>query len=141
MIIFSNIKRGVLAIAIASVCFTNVASSQTKDTLPSEVTLFKNVNIWDGTSEQLKSGYQVLVVRNLIKKIAKDIPTTGSYELDVKSGGYREIAIAMPPVIFLPFLVLEEYSEFPVDRSLLSLAYTDEESSYMHLVQGDSGYL
>lgn len=37
-----------------------------------------------------------LVVRNKIKKIAKDIPTSGTYELDVKSGGYREIDIAAP---------------------------------------------
>ena len=96
MIIFSTIKSGILAVVTVSLCCTGVVFAQMKDELPSEVTLFKNVNIWDGTSEQLMEGYQVLVVRNLIKKIAKDIPTTGSYELDVKSGGYREIDIAMP---------------------------------------------
>ena len=37
------------------------------DDVPSEVTLFKNVNIFDGKSEQLLEGYDVLVVRNLIK--------------------------------------------------------------------------
>ena len=42
--------------------------------IPSEVTLFKNVNIFDGESEQLLEGYDVLVVRNLIKKVAEDIP-------------------------------------------------------------------
>jgi len=51
------------------------------------VTLFKNVNIFDGKSESLKKGYDVLVVKNMIEKIAKDIPASGTYELDVTSGG------------------------------------------------------
>jgi len=55
--------------------------------LPSEVTLIQNVNIFDGESEQLLEGYDVLVVRNLIKQVAKNIPTSGTYELDVKTGG------------------------------------------------------
>ena len=70
--------------------------SQANTELPSEVTLFKNVNIFDGKSETLMEGYDVLVVRNLIKKIAKDIPSSGSYELDVTTGGYKEIDIATP---------------------------------------------
>jgi len=58
--------------------------------IPSEVTLFKKVNVFDGKSETLLEGYDVLVVRNLIKKVAEDIPTEGTYELDVKTGGLRE---------------------------------------------------
>ncbi len=64
--------------------------------LPESVTLFKNVNIFDGKSDKLMMDYDVLVVKNMIKKIAKDIPSTGTYELDVTSGGYREIDIATP---------------------------------------------
>ena len=60
--------------------------------LPSEVTLFKNVNVFDGKSEQLMEGYDVLVVRNLIKKVAKDIPTSGTYEIDVQ-GKVKETQI------------------------------------------------
>ena len=37
-------------------------------TIPSEVTLFKNVNVFDGKSEKLLEGYDVLVVKNLIMK-------------------------------------------------------------------------
>ena len=70
--------------------------TQANTELPAEVTLFKNVNIFDGKSETLKEGYDVLVVRNLIKTIAKDIPSSGSYELDVTTGGYKEIDIATP---------------------------------------------
>ena len=58
--------------------------------IPSEVTLFKNVNIFDGNNEKLLEGYDVLVVRNLIKQVARNIPTSGTYELDVKTGGPKE---------------------------------------------------
>lgn len=59
--------------------------------IPSEVTLFKNVNIFDGQSDELLMGYDVLVVQNLIKKIDKDIRIADTYEIDVKTGGYKEI--------------------------------------------------
>ncbi len=68
-----------------------VSFVQAKDNLPAEVTLFKNVNIFDGRSDSLKVGYDVLVVRNLIKKIDKDILTSGTYEIDVTSGGVKEV--------------------------------------------------
>ena len=55
--------------------------------VPAEVTLFKNVNVFDGKSDKLLMGHDVLVVKNLIKKVAKNIPTSGTYELDVKTGG------------------------------------------------------
>ena len=34
--------------------------------IPSEVTLIKNVNIFDGKSEKLLMGYDVLVVKNIV---------------------------------------------------------------------------
>lgn len=58
--------------------------------VPSEVTLIKNVNIFDGVNERLLEGYDVLVVRNLIKQVARDIPTSGTYQLDVKTGGLQK---------------------------------------------------
>ncbi|WP_206081872.1 metal-dependent hydrolase family protein [Maribellus sediminis] len=54
-----------------------------------EVTLITNVNIFDGVNEQLLEGYDVLVVKNLIKKIDKDIKIAKNYEIDVKTGGYK----------------------------------------------------
>jgi hypothetical protein len=59
--------------------------------LPSEVTLFKNVNVFDGNSDTLLEGHDVLVVRNMIEKVAKDIPSSGSYTLDAKTGGLRKL--------------------------------------------------
>ena len=57
--------------------------------IPSEVTLFKNVNIFDGKNEKLLEGYDVLVVKNLIKKIDKNIKLASTYEIDVKTGGLK----------------------------------------------------
>ncbi|WP_340112737.1 metal-dependent hydrolase family protein [Maribellus mangrovi] len=54
-----------------------------------EVTLITNVNIFDGVNEKLLEGYDVLVVKNLIKKIDKDIKIAESYEIDVKTGGLK----------------------------------------------------
>lgn len=60
--------------------------------IPSEVTLFKNVNIFDGKSEKLLMGYDVLVFKNQIKKIDKNIQIAKTYEIDVKTGGFKAIA-------------------------------------------------
>jgi imidazolonepropionase-like amidohydrolase len=57
--------------------------------VPAEVTLFKDVNVFDGKSDKLLMGYDVLVVKNMIKMVAKDIPTSGTYELDVTTGGLK----------------------------------------------------
>lgn len=59
--------------------------------VPSEVILFKNVRIFDGTSEQLKEGLDVLVVKNKIHKVTKDIPSSGTWEIDVQTGGAKQI--------------------------------------------------
>ena len=59
--------------------------------LPGQVILFKNVNIFDGKSDKLIENQDVLVVRNKIHKIADDIPTGGTYEVQVTSGGERKV--------------------------------------------------
>ena len=55
--------------------------------LPDSVILFKNVNIFDGKSDKLIRNHDVLVVRNKIHRIEKDIPSGGTYEVEVTSGG------------------------------------------------------
>ncbi len=65
-------------------------------TIPAEVTLFKNVNIFDGKSEKLLEDYDVLVVKNLIKKIDKNIGLADTYEIDVKTGGFKEVPSSEP---------------------------------------------
>jgi len=80
-----------VGIMIAS--FGLVGASIAADEYPSEVTLFKKVNIFDGVSDQLKMGYDVLVVGNKIKKIDKDIPSSGNYEVEVTSGGEKQVTV------------------------------------------------
>ena len=62
---------GVMIMLIASLAIGDMALA--KDEYPAEVTLFKNVNIFDGVSEQLITGQDVLIVRNKIHKIAENI--------------------------------------------------------------------
>ena len=76
---------------IASLTLTGTVGAT--DEYPSEVTLFKNVNIFDGVSDQLAMGYDVLVVGNKIQKIDKDIPSSGSYEVEVTSGGKKHVNV------------------------------------------------
>lgn len=90
-------KTKSLCITLFTACSMLLSAAVVTATeIPESVTLFKNVNIFDGKSDKLMMDYDVLVVKNLIKKIAKDIPSSGTYELDVTSGGYREIDIATP---------------------------------------------
>lgn len=83
----------ILTVLMASAVMSTFPQANATDEIPSEVTLFKNVNVFDGKSDKLMKGYDVLVVRNLIKKIAKDIPVSGTYDLDVTSGGVKKIHV------------------------------------------------
>lgn len=47
------------------------------------MTLFKNVMVFDGLNDRLQ-GLDVLVVGNKIHKIAKDIPASGTWEVDTR---------------------------------------------------------
>ena len=78
-----------LALAAASLVTLPAVAAD----LPDRVVLFKNVNIFDGKSDRLIENRDVLVVRNKIHKIGKDIPTGGSYEVEVTSGGERKVKV------------------------------------------------
>ncbi len=64
----------------ASVLAAEVAVAEESLQIP-PVTLIKNVQVWDGTSDKLKDA-DVLIVGDKIKKVAKDIPASGSYKVD-----------------------------------------------------------
>lgn len=83
----------ILALLLIFSVVTTVVQVQAEEELPSEVTLIKNVNIWDGRSDELKKGFDVLIVRNLVKKVEKDIPTSGTYEFDETSGKVKDISV------------------------------------------------
>ena len=71
----TTMKRlSITALVLAgSMIFCLAAMAAEKIDIPSEVTLFKDINIFDGTNEQLMEDYDVLVVRNKIHKVAKDL--------------------------------------------------------------------
>jgi len=46
------------------------------------VTVIQNVHVWDGTSDTLKKSHDVLIVGDKIRKVAPDIPTEGTVEVD-----------------------------------------------------------
>ena len=85
--------RIILAFLMTFAFASLVPQAQANEEIPSEVTLFKNVNIFDGKSDSLMKGYDALVVHNLIKKIAKDVPASGTYEVDVTSGGVKKVHV------------------------------------------------
>jgi imidazolonepropionase-like amidohydrolase len=91
-----TMKKLILIVSVFSFLLTITTFTHAIDTIPSEVTLYKNVNIFDGTSDQLKEGYDVLVVRNKIHKIGQDIPTSGTYEIDVQQKSVKEVSVHIP---------------------------------------------
>ncbi len=88
-----NIKQiliGILAVGlIAAPAFTQAADIDL-ETIPPEVVLFKNVEVFNGIDDKLDD-VDVLVVGNKIKKVAKNIPVSGSYEVDVRQDRVKEI--------------------------------------------------
>jgi hypothetical protein len=81
------------------------------------VTVIQNVHIWDGTSDTLKEGYDVLVVGDKIKKIAKDIPTSGDYEVDALRTSTKKAAGGSASGNFLHLEVTDDQGK--VERLLL----------------------
>lgn len=84
-----------LATACLSVVLVGLANGQQDAAGSPPVTLFKDVQVFSGTEAELLE-VDVLVVGNLIKKIGKDLPSTGTYELDRKTEAYREIEVGAP---------------------------------------------
>ena len=82
-------KLLITVMAVALLAGAAMAAEKRID-IPSEVTLFKNVKVFNGTEDKLHD-VDVLVVKNKIHKVAKDIPTTGTWEVDVKTGGVTQL--------------------------------------------------
>ena len=78
-----------LVIALMLCAFASSAQAQL-DALPSEVVLFKNVKVFNGTEDQ-RHDVDVLVVGNKIHKVAEDIPSSGTYEVETSTGLVREL--------------------------------------------------
>ena len=83
--------QALIAVSLSAIVPVSSVAAQDASAIPDQVTLFKNVKIFDGTADELKQGLDVLVVRNKIQKIAANIPTTGSYEIEASSKSVKKV--------------------------------------------------
>ena len=67
-----------LKLLILSCSMLALAVQAQAQDLPESVILFKNVKIFDGKSDKLIKNHDVLVVRNKIHRIDKNIPPGGT---------------------------------------------------------------
>ena len=63
--------------AVALLVGMSYAQQPKIENIPETVTLFKNVKVFNGTEDKLHD-VDVLVVKNKIHKIAKNIPVSGT---------------------------------------------------------------
>lgn len=80
---------------LGSILLIISGASMAADAIPESVTLFKNVKVFNGTEDKLHD-VDVLVVKNKIHKVAKNIPTTGTWKVDVETGVAKEVVPAIP---------------------------------------------
>jgi imidazolonepropionase-like amidohydrolase len=113
---------------LAASLIGGLASAQeTKLEIP-RVVVIKNVNVWDGSGEATKD-VDVLVVGNKIRKVAKDIPTEGAYEVDALRKRFTKVR-----------------NPFPTERGL-NLSVVGEQGTVekikvdVDVIDGKGGYL
>lgn len=88
---------GTLTITIVTLLFSFAALAVELADIPETAILFKNVKVFNGTEDKLHD-VDVLVVKNKIHKVTKDIPTTGTWEIDSISGVVKEVVPSIPGV-------------------------------------------
>ncbi len=78
--------------AMACCLLSGNATAQQADgipTLPESVYLFKNVRVFDGLSDSLQD-VDVLVVQNKIHRVEADLPQSGTWDIEVSTGGLTQ---------------------------------------------------
>ncbi len=85
--------RPILLAAFAIAAASPLATTLAQESVPTQV-LFANVNIFDGKSDKLAMGMNVLVEGNLIKQVGKDVK--GRNDAKIIDGGGRTL---MPGLI------------------------------------------
>ena len=82
-----KLKKLFAIIVIASVSLVSLATNAAAaDEKAPTLVLITNVNVWDGTSDSVKKGVDVLIEGNKIKKVAKGIKARGANVIDGKGG-------------------------------------------------------
>jgi imidazolonepropionase-like amidohydrolase len=93
------------------------------------VTVIQNVHVWDGTSDTLKEGYDVLIVGDKIKKVAKDIPTSGDYEVDAVRKTSKKAAGGSATGNFLKLSVTDDQGN--VEKASVKVTVIDGKGGYL----------
>lgn len=79
------VRNGAASLAFSAVLAVGFGAAHAQQEPPS-VTLFKNVVVFDGTTDGLLD-LDVLVVGNRIHTVAEDIPESGTWEVEAGPGG------------------------------------------------------
>ncbi len=88
----SSMFRPLISFAVAAAAsLWLLPDAGAQSNAPDTVTLFKNVKVFNGTDNR-RHDVDVLVVKNKIHRVAKDIPTAGTWEIDAKTGGVKKLA-------------------------------------------------
>lgn len=91
-------KIGQIRLAFSLLIVSSLLTTATADefsNIPEDVTLFKNVKVFNGLDNKLHD-LDVLVVRNKIHKVAKRIPVTGTWEIDAETNVVTETTPTVP---------------------------------------------
>ncbi len=118
----------IISVAIMMMAINAVAGEKVE--VPS-VLLIKNVHVWDGVSDKLAEDTDVLIVGDKIKKVGKNIPAEGSYEVDAVKQTVREITQASPMDPIPNTYTL----------SLISESKTEKMKVPVEVIDGKGGYL
>src|SRR5210317_41404 len=92
-----NTKFCSFAVATATIMFSSMMTlspthAAQEQALPS-VVLISNVNVWDGTSDSLMQGTDVLVVGNKVEKIGKGLQPSYTFTMKDKEGNKTEKSV------------------------------------------------
>jgi len=79
-----KLLTSILAFSMSAMAFSPSLFAAKKE-MPTQV-LITNVNVWDGTSSQLKSKTDILIENNLVKKVGKGLNASGATVIDGKGG-------------------------------------------------------
>jgi imidazolonepropionase-like amidohydrolase len=111
----------ILTISIVTLSFSCAALAVEFAKIPDTVTLFKNVKVFNGKEDKLHN-VDVLVVKNKIHKVAKDIPTTATWEIDVTTGGVQQLK---DPIGGIHAYTIQTYDQGKIEKKKVKVSVVD----------------
>jgi imidazolonepropionase-like amidohydrolase len=122
--------KKILIIMVAIMLMAGNAVASEKIEVPS-VLLIKNVHVWDGVSDKLAENTDVLIVGDKIRKVGKNIPSEGSYEVDAVKQTIRDIPQASPMDPIPRAYMLSVVSESKTEKMKVPVEVIDGKGGYL----------